>query len=212
MRCIQLRNYSSKVQSDDSTGHDALTQLIIDFSQYLAVQCSTKCPTFDHMIVHKKGFQSHYINSKINLEDSSLFCLATDAPVLDFGQYLPWVSRPGWIQGPWLPGSPPARNGFLKFIFSATLAKFLIMAVGLLLPIYLFKQTIGIRHQSLDFISNGRLDLSSRGQAMNSTKLSAAEDFFKKESIPVGCISPAFPSSGACWEANPPYQCMPPPP
>ena len=47
---------------------------------------------------------------------------------------------------------------------------------------------------------------------MNSTKLSAAEDFFKKESIPVGCISPAFPSSGACWEANLPYQCMPPSP
>ena len=68
------------IQQDERSSH-ALTQLITDFSQYLAEQCSTKCPTFDHIIVHKKGFQSHYINSKINLEDSSLFCLATDAPV-----------------------------------------------------------------------------------------------------------------------------------
>ena len=37
---------------------------------------------------------------KKKLDDASLFCGATDTPVLDFWWRLPWVSKPEWI--PWM--------------------------------------------------------------------------------------------------------------
>ena len=41
---------------------------------------------------------------------------ATDTPVLDFWQHLPWVSKPGWI--PCLHASSPACHEFLRFTSS----------------------------------------------------------------------------------------------
>ena len=48
------------------------------------------------------------------LEDMSIFCGATDIPVLDFWWRLPWVSEPGWI--PRLRASSPTHNGCLKML------------------------------------------------------------------------------------------------
>ena len=76
------------------------------------------------------GSSPHTISTKGNniyswnfSEDISLFCEATDTPVLDLCWRLPWISKPGWIPG--LCASSSACNGFLRFIYSATPADLL---------------------------------------------------------------------------------------
>ena len=122
------------IHQDERPLH-ALRQLITDFSQYLAVQCSTKCPTFDHMIINKKGFQSHYVNEK-NVWRKEVLFEGHWCPCFGLRAISALGFKPGWIQEPWL-----GCNRYLKFTFSATASKLLIMAVWLLLHTYFFKQT-----------------------------------------------------------------------
>ena len=78
---------TNKVQSDDSTGHEgsvhALTQLITDFSQYLSMQCSTKCPIFKNIVTHKKELSVRLCKLKNASKREVLFRVSV-TPALDF--------------------------------------------------------------------------------------------------------------------------------
>ena len=65
--------------------------------------------------------------SKINLEDTSPFCGATDATLFDFWWRLSWVSKPDWI--PHFHASLPVCNGLVWFTSSVIPANFLIASI-----------------------------------------------------------------------------------
>ena len=74
----------SKVSQYNNVHRSSHTQLI-ELCQYI-----TYTPT------RKYWLQNNFFLKKF-LEDISLFCGATDTPVLDFWWYLPWDSKPEWV-------------------------------------------------------------------------------------------------------------------